>query len=545
MKRRLFLAFFSAILSTLAHANPFFLEGIPFLSFFYLIPLFLAWITSPSIKQTISIGLTYSFFSTLGQNFWLAFFGEFSLFTLGGPVIGYLLFFIPLSSLVWYMLKSHLPYKPFFLAFLWMCYEITKSTGFLGYPWGLIAQPLHSFLSFIQVVDLIGIFGLGFFIALLNSSLAFILAKKETTFSKEILKATLGSYIIFIIYGISSLYLPFNPNTHISVLMVQVNEDPWGIDGEFKALETSIRLTEEALSNNPNIEVVIWSETLLKRLYFSSFYSDFPFENSLHSLISNYPIYWLIGAPTLGSENLSLKEKEIIKEKIENMNFLKKGEITPPLWQEIYKSTPFPRASYEPYNSILFINNKGVIQNTYSKNRLVPFAENVPFLETFPFSWIYEKIGISSLWKIGEEDPIFTLKNDKNETINLGLLICFEDAFDLIAREAVIKGADILVNLTNDSWSKTYSAEWQHHIVAKFRAIENKRTLIRSTNSGVTSIIDPWGRVLKRLPLFEEGSLEYSVPVYNKITSLYTKAGDWFIVLLTVLAIGIILRSKN
>lgn len=544
MKRSVFLAFFSAILSILAHANPFFLEGIPLLSFFYLIPLFLAWIICSSLNQAIIIGSIYSFFSTLGQNFWLAFFGDFSLFTLGGPVIGYTIMFSIFSFLVWNLLKSKVPYKPFLLAFFWTTYEITKSTGFLGYPWGLIFQPLHSFLIFIQIVDTIGTFGLSFFIALINSALAFLIAKKDSLFAKRALKVTILSYTIFIIYGMFCLYSKVEPNSYLSTLIVQVNEDPWREDGEFKALETSIKLTEESLSINPDIELVIWSETLLKRLYFSSLYENFPFDKSLHSLTSTYPIHWLIGAPTLSIKEVSDKNEKIIREKISHMKLFIETDTNSLNWKEIYKSAPFSRDYYEPYNSILFINPKGIIEKTYSKSKLVPFAENVPFQGISLFSWAYEKIGISALWKIGEEDPLAYLKNHENQIICLGLLICFEDAFDLIARKAVLRGADILINLTNDSWSKTYSAEWQHHIVAKFRAIENRRTLIRSTNSGVSSIIDPWGRILDSLPLFEEGSLAYLVPIYNKNTSLFTKGGDWFIILLSVLVVRVFIRSR-
>lgn len=544
MKRSVLLAFFSAIMAILAHSNPFFLEGIPFLSFIYLTPLFLAWIISRSLYQSILIGLTYSFFSNLGQNFWLAFFGEFSLFTLGGPLLGYLGYFSIFSILIWYLLKSNLPYKPFLFAFFWTAYEIAKSTGFLGYPWGLIVQPLHSYLTFIQIVDILGIFGLGFFIALNNSILAFIIAKREITFSLSLFKMIIGTYIIFICYGVFSLNSKEEPYTYLSTLMIQVNEDPWREEGEFKALETSLSLSEKALKKNPNIELVIWSETILKRLYFSSFYQDFPFEKSLHSLISSYPTYWLIGAPTLGGNDLSEREEKILQEKIERMFPLGTLEREPINGKEAYKSIPFSRDTYEPYNSILLINPKGMIEKTYSKKKLVPFAENVPFIETFPFSWLYNQIGIISLWKEGKEDSLVKFTNLENKEITIGLLICFEDAFELLSREIVLKGADLLVNLTNDSWSKTHSAEWQHHIVAKFRAIENRRTLIRSTNSGVSSIIDPWGRTLKKLPLFEEGFIDYSVPIYNKKTSLYTRGGDWFIFLLSFVVIGIFLRNK-
>lgn len=85
--------------------------------------------------------------------------------------------------------------------------------------------------------------------------------------------------------------------------------------------------------------------------------------------------------------------------------------------------------------------------------------------------------------------------------------------------------------MTNDSWSGAVSAEMQHMQMAVFRAIENRRSVVRSTNSGMTVIIDPDGRILKQLEPFTEGYLVGQVPLYDSETTFYTRFGNWFALL--------------
>ncbi|HAP55672.1 MAG TPA: hypothetical protein DCQ16_07200 [Spirochaetaceae bacterium] len=116
--------------------------------------------------------------------------------------------------------------------------------------------------------------------------------------------------------------------------------------------------------------------------------------------------------------------------------------------------------------------------------------------------------------------------------------MCFEDAFAELCRRYFLQGADLLINLTNDSWSRTRSAQIQHWAIARFRAIENRRTLVRSTNSGVSCVVDPWGRSLVELPQFEAGTMLVRVPVYaDSGLSVYGRFGDWFALLCLLLLV--------
>ena len=140
-------------------------------------------------------------------------------------------------------------------------------------------------------------------------------------------------------------------------------------------------------------------------------------------------------------------------------------------------------------------------------------------------------IGLESGWVMGTELKVFSMPVNGG-SIAFSTPICFEDAFADLCRRYVLEGAELLINLTNDSWSERKSAQMQHWAIARFRAIENRKTLIRSTNSGVSCVIDANGRNLFVLPQFVGASAIVNVPVYaEKNQTIYTRFGDWFAIL--------------
>jgi apolipoprotein N-acyltransferase len=110
--------------------------------------------------------------------------------------------------------------------------------------------------------------------------------------------------------------------------------------------------------------------------------------------------------------------------------------------------------------------------------------------------------------------------------VKISTPICFEDVFGYISRRFVAEGAEVIVNLTNDSWSKSEAAEMQHGAMAVFRAIENRRSVIRSTNAGITCTILPSGKITAQLDPFIEAYMIGTVPVYTDKTTGYALWGD-------------------
>ncbi len=162
----------------------------------------------------------------------------------------------------------------------------------------------------------------------------------------------------------------------------------------------------------------------------------------------------------------------------------------------------------------------GVPRAAYSKIKLVPFGEAIPFETVIPF---LKKVdfGEADFWP-GSERVIFEHANG-----DFSALICYESIFPRLARQFVVGGAELLVNVTNDVWYGRTSMPFQHASMAVMRAIENRRSLARSANSGVSMMVDPHGRVLSRLGIFEEGFLVENLPVVSSRT-FYSTYGDVF-----------------
>ena len=116
-------------------------------------------------------------------------------------------------------------------------------------------------------------------------------------------------------------------------------------------------------------------------------------------------------------------------------------------------------------------------------------------------------------------------------------LICFEDIFGYLARDFVREGAEVLVNVSNDSWSPEPACAIQHQNMAIFRAVENRRSMVRATTSGLTCVIDPNGKTTAKLEPFTQGHIIADVPIYTDRTTIYTRFGDWFEKLLIILAV--------
>ena len=133
-----------------------------------------------------------------------------------------------------------------------------------------------------------------------------------------------------------------------------------------------------------------------------------------------------------------------------------------------------------------------------------------------------------------------------NRTVNFGSLICFEDVFGYLSRRIARKGADILVNLTNDGWFRSSPQAFQHAAIAAFRAIETRRPLIRSTNSGITTIINRLGKTQKVLHKEDKytevsGILHGKVNIFKSRQTIYTKFGDWFLIFWVAVVILLIM----
>jgi apolipoprotein N-acyltransferase len=200
----------------------------------------------------------------------------------------------------------------------------------------------------------------------------------------------------------------------------------------------------------------------------------------------------------------------------------------------------------ERYNAAFAVYPDGTVPAPYFKRILIPFGEYMPFSSVFPaLNDLNANAGLFSSGKVLKVFSYPMCRRDGTEyTAKVAPLICYEDTLTEPARDATRQGAELLVNLTYDTWFGRSAAPYQHHLIAAFRAIENRRFLVRSTYTGYTAVVNPLGKTIAHIPCFTEGKLTVNVPLL-KGRSIYTNyVGEtpWWA--LTALSAGLIVVKR-
>lgn len=514
------LTLFSAVLLPLALPNEVFVGGVPLLGLVALVPLFLAVHLAPSVRRAMVLGAIFGAVSTALANYWLAFFGEFSVWTIGGTVLGYTGYNAMLFAFVYHGVHGFrrnplagARLSPILIATIWTGYEYLKSVGFLAYPWGLIAYPIAGWNVVAQVVELTGVWGLSFIATLANASLAnAILVGPRRPSAYRPLIAVALLLAVTAGWGVVSLR-SVEPQGSRTVTLVQQNVDSWHPGRFADALTTAQDLTLDALENarqrGEDVDFVVWSETALRRPYTPNdrYYTTEPASLSFEQFLRKIRVPLVTGAPMRAANGT------------------------------------------DAHNSALVITHDGLLVGLYGKQQLVPFAESIPFWDnSLVQTFFKEVIGLYGTWIPGPGSTVIEMPLG-NDTLTIGTPICFEDAFGWVLREMQLNGAELYVNLTNNSWSRQRSAQMQHLVAARLRTIELRQTLVRGTNSGVTAVIDARGVIREAVPMFESRADTVVVPIYPRRTTLYALVGDLFgrlaVVAVLLMPLLTILRDKK
>jgi apolipoprotein N-acyltransferase len=176
----------------------------------------------------------------------------------------------------------------------------------------------------------------------------------------------------------------------------------------------------------------------------------------------------------------------------------------------------------------------------YHKTHLLAFGEYVPFGEMFPK--FYEWLPYTGHFGRGPGPTALDA-----DGIKIGAQICYEGLFDRFTRGLAIKGAQVIVNVTNDSWYGTWEEPYQHLYMTLARAVEVRRPLIRSTNTGISTVIEANGKIHALSPLQQEWFHLYEVPYYSAgPETWFAGFGFWFFPVLMLLGFGFaILRGRQ
>jgi apolipoprotein N-acyltransferase len=509
------LALISGILFPIAVPNQLFIYGNFLIGLICLFPFFYSLKHSPGIRFSILLGIIFGGISTILANYWLFYFNDYRFWTIGSVTFGYIGYNALLAPFLWKFMKVRSPWTPFAVAAAWTVYEFFKSVGYLAYPWGLIAYPATSISALIQHVDILGVWSLSFIMACINAVFCET-ADTIVLLNKLKFKTIIHQWsVIFCIVGIALIYgyvmleRDFDYSKTFDVLLVQQNADPWLFSNKADTVKIAQDLTREGLQKAPiDPDLIVWSESSLSQPYpdAKAYYRRNPEEDPFLSFLNDLPVMLFTGGPiVLDWENL------------------------------------------EAMNSALLITPAGDTVNYYGKQHPVPFAENVPYWEN-PIirGFMQNVIVLNSMWTMGDEYTIFTIPLKNGEFLKFGSPICFEDAFAYICRNFTLAGSELFINLTNDSWSQTESAQIQHSVTSLYRAIENRRVLVRSTNGGHTVIYGPHGEIIDELPMFVGTTLFASFPVYTtKRFTPYTLYGDYFPYFLLIILFVLLLMQKK
>ena len=473
-------------------------DGIAPLVFVALIPVFMV------IRNTtwrcvwfhgFLFGLVYYFFF----NYWLK--GFHALAIVIAPVIKggeMLLLFLALKAI-----DEAFPKKGYILkGAVWAAYAYLAENWFAGYPYGNIVYALYPYPVLYQTADITGIWGIICLMVFPQAAAAdylypWVMGKRGSF--RLWLKSNLIPLIIWallavasIIYGIFSLayWEDRTPSSTMRVACVQHNHDSW--KGGYNTYRSNFnnlkRYTTESLVTDPDL--VIWSETAFVPSV--AWHTTYDAKGTVWEDIHDLTIDFVEYAESIGVPLLTGNPKSVIAD-----------PSLPPYDEDGNKNSV-------EYNTVILFQD-GEIKGEYIKQHLVPFTEHFPYEKQLP--WLYNLLKAMDYnwWIPGTEPTVFELNG-----VHFSTPICYEDAFGVLNAEYVASGAEVIINMTNDNWSKKPSAEWQHAEIAAFRSVETRKAMVRGTNSGITCLIVPTGEIQDPMKPFSMGTHTYEVPVYSQ-----------------------------
>ncbi len=511
------LAVVSAIAYAAALPNAVIPYGSPPAGLVALVPLYIALRIAPRMRTAMATGAVFGALSTVLANFWLGNFGEFAVWTLGGPTVGYTVYNTVLALVLRVQMRLRATFRPLAFAATWTGYELLKSIGYLGYPWGLAAYTFGGVLPMMQIADVTGVYGLSFLVVYANATIAELAITARRLWrarGKQLhsdrraggfipraecirkVSAVRHAVVICVLIAATAAYGAFRlnsqpePTDSLRALLVQQNTDSWEPDNLDHALSVLQRLSSEG--NGREHDIVIWSENSLSRPYIEErdrYFARNPDPVSFSTFISQLDAPLLTGSPYLPPETTDIA-----------------------------------------WNAVILIEpGTGDVLERYGKRKLVPFAEHIPFWEVPAVRNFFQNVvGLRTPWTPADERVLFDLPT-RDGTARAGVPISFEGAFASLTRDFTKGGADLIINMTNNSWSQSDSAQYQQFVVTRFRAIEARRPLAIATISGLTSVVDIGGAKLDSLPMFEEAALSTEVPLYDRSSlTAYHRIGDLF-----------------
>jgi apolipoprotein N-acyltransferase len=379
--------------------------------------------------------------------------------------------------------------------FLWVSLEFIRSNmGFLAHPWPLLGHSQVPYPQVIQIASFSGAYGVSFLVAWVNAALAAVIlfysrpSSEKHSFKHVSVLIVIGGALITstLWYGHGVVSKPIIGQA-VRVSLVQGNigqKEKWDPRYANSIMQTYADLTREVSRERPDL--IVWPEAATPR----SITMDARLYGQVKDIAAEAGTSLLVGS----SHQDKVRTKGQVRFKYANSAFL----ISPDRHDK---------------------------DKRYDKIILLPFGEYLPMKETIP--WSYIGIPDPGSYVAGREFTVFEFPRYR-----FGVTICWETVFPDTVRQFVKNGAQFVINITNEAWFGRTAAPYHFLSSNVFRAVENRIYLVRCGNTGVSCVIDPYGRVVDRVKdaggqdIFVRGALtERIIPMDSN--TVYTRYGDW------------------
>jgi apolipoprotein N-acyltransferase len=499
-----------------------------------LVPLFLFLRTSTP-RSAFLAGFVYALSWCVGVTYWL-YFTVTNDFALGFPLnflfmFGNYAFFAGLPTGVVALLSSFLLRRrnPWLCALgipaLWVSGEVLRANPAFGVSWGILGYTQYQQLTLIQIADATSVYGVSFLLALGNYVVAELWSWGKSKVKSQKSKVKSQKYEETRDWGLET------SSSSPSSLKPQVSS--------LKKSDAGCRTPWLALGLFAASLVVTLIYGTIRLQHYTAPPDGTPLQVAL--VLGNIPpaqrwqpMYYastLLRYASVTSKGITGASPDLVVWPEFAINFyldrepllqLQLGQFAQMVNSALLVGAPRQEESetgIRYYNSAYLFSPTGELMDVYDKMRLVPFAEYRPF--HLPGVVTHNDVNPSEFTP-GTRSAVFSLPKG-----SLGMMICYEAAFPSVARQLVQGGAQVLVNISNDTWlGGIPAATEQHFVMSIFRAVENRRPLIRTATAGISSVVEPTGRLRFRSTI-EEGVLRGTVFPRQEVT-VYARYGEWF-----------------
>lgn len=400
----------------------------------------------------------------------------------------------------WSITRTQLP-AMFLAPLFWVILEYLRTYVITGFPWSSIGYSQYKTLPVIQIADMTGVYGVSFLVVAINGAVVdfFVAGERRKKMPLFNLLPMYAGYFLLIIASIATLVYGKHrmnenragKNITVSVVQPNIRQDmKWAPEFQRFSIDTYKTLTDGVRKDNP--DMVVWPE-------------------------SSMPFYMF--------EDKDLTD-EIISYQQGRGGYLLMGALL--------SAPQHPNAAT---NSAIMLDAWGAQVYRYDKIHLVPFGEYVPLRRILFF--------VSSLTKdIGDFVPGREYVKAKTPFGEFGTMICYEIVFPALVRKFYKNSGDFIVTVTNDAWFGPTAGPYQHFSMAVFRAVENRKPVIRAANTGISGFIDSNGGIIGQSEIFKQAVMTERVRT-DKTRSFYSRYGDLFIYVCLVLMSILVLNIRG